>query len=408
MDKCRIVIIGGGTCAGYAAQSLVEQGADSGDTVILSAESTLPYDRPPLSKGILQGEKEAEKALINGEDYYEKRGIDVRLGTPVTHIDCGDQCVETEQGDRIRYERLLIATGARPRRFPPDVANDADVLYLRTLPDAKRIIEKAEHAEDAIVVGGGFIGMEVAASLSKRGKKVQLLFPESHVMPFLMTKEIAAFFEGYFSERNVTVSPGKRVVELNRDGEKSRVKLADGDALTTDLVVAGIGVTPVDEVCRDCPIETGNGIRVNERLGTNVPAIFAAGDVANYPDAVFEKRRRVEHWQNACDQGELAGKNLLGAKEEYTKIPYFFSDVFELSWEFWGDTADAEEVVYLGDVKTKSFSAWWLRQGTVSAALVMDRKDDEREAAIKAVQNQDRMPQDFADSKSSTRVSLQS
>jgi 3-phenylpropionate/trans-cinnamate dioxygenase ferredoxin reductase component len=406
MDTYRIMIVGGGTCAGYAAKALVGEGAVSGDVVILSAESVLPCNRPSLSKGILQGEKPPEKALISKMDFYKKEGIDIRLETPVARIRTDEQLVETEQGERIGYERLLIATGTQPRRFPLNISHNAEVHYLRTLPDAKRIIERAEHAEDAVVIGAGFIGMEVAASLSKRGKSVHLVFPEAHLMPFLMTKEMAAFFETYFSERNVTIVSEQKVVELKPKKEKTEVVFADAKTLTADLVVAGLGVTPVEDICGGTPIETGNGVRVNERLETSVPGIFAAGDVANYPDLVFEKRRRVEHWQTACDQGELAAKNLLGGREEYKNIPYFFSDVFDLSWEFWGDVADADEVVYLGDVNTKSFSAWWLRRGTVTAAFVMGREDDERDAAMNAVQNLSRMPEKLIEGKASHRVTL--
>ena len=396
MTRYRYVILGGGMVAGYAAKELAESGGlQRGELVIVSADIDVPYERPPLSKGFLAGDDSESSVLINTKTFYREHGIDVRLKTHVRSVDTKAHSLETG-GDPVEYERLLIATGAEPRRFDVPGADLAGIYYLRSLDDSRKIRKASEKAKRAVVVGGGFIGMEVAAVLASRGIETSLVFPEDRVWSRLFTPEISSFFEGYYAKRGVTVVPGATVTAFEGKGKKVAGVYADpADILPADLVVAGIGVTPVTGFLDGSGIEVENGIVVDRYLSTNVEDVLAAGDVANYHDAVFDKRRRVEHWDNAVEQGKHAARLLTGAKEPFVHVPYFFSDVFDLSYEFWGDTEAADRVEYRGNVANGSFSAWWLRNRIVRAAFVMDRPDEEREAAPRLIRDKAELPARF-------------
>ncbi|MEX1103748.1 MAG: FAD-dependent oxidoreductase [Dehalococcoidia bacterium] len=394
MQDFRSVILGGGMVAGYAAKELAEQGLKRGELAIVSADTAIPYERPPLSKGFLAGSDPESSVFINNKTFYTEHGIDVRLGTAVRSIDTGARKLKLE-GDEIGYEQLLIATGAEVRTFNVPGSDLAGIHYLRSLDDSRGIRDAKADAKQAVVIGAGFIGMEVAAVLASGGLEVTLAFPEERVWSRFFAPEMSEFFEGYYEKRGVKLLSGAMVTEFEgEDGHVAGV-YAEDDLLPADLVVAGIGVKPVTGFLDGSGINVDNGILVNEYLATNMDGVRAAGDVANYHDVVFDKRRRVEHWDNAVEQGKLAGRLLAGKEEPFIHVPYFFSDVFDLSYEFWGDTEATDRVEYRGNVSTGKFSAWWLRNGIVRAAFVMDRPDEEREAAPTLIQEKRELPATF-------------
>lgn len=384
MHQSKYLILGGGMVAGFAAQEMAEHGLEAGALTILSADEAPPYHRPPLSKGFLAGEEDADEILINEEDFYTDHGIDLRLGDRVEAVDLAGRTVRTAGGEELGFERLLIATGARPRRLEVPGANLPGIHLLRALDDSRRIRERLAEGRRAVVIGGGFIGTEVAAVLADDGLEVTLVYREDRLLEHLFTPDLSRHYESVFRENGVTLRPGAVVARMVGDERVESVELASGDRLEASLVVAGIGVEPATDLFRGTGVELDDGVVVDERLATAVEGVWAAGDVARYRDVVFGGHRRVEHWDNAVEQGKLAGRNLLAAPgkgEVFDHVPYFFSDVFDLSWELWGDPSGADEVAVRGGMEDGSFSVWWLRERRPVAAFVLDRPDEEREAA---------------------------
>src|SRR6516165_10231370 len=279
------------------------------------------------------------------------------------------------KGNEFGFQKLIVATGARPRTLNIPGSTLQNLLYLRSLNDSKTIRSAAEKVKHAVVIGGGFIGMEVAAVLAQKGIEVTMVLNDDRVFKKLFSAEMSTFFESYYTAKGVRLIKSMSVTEFRGDGAISSAVLRDGQNIPCELVVAGIGVRPVTEVVTNSGLEIQDGILVNEFLRTSDPEVFAAGDVANYQDVLFRKRRRVEHWDNAVSQGQYCARSLMGDKTPFRHVPYFFSDVFDLSYEYWGDSTVADQVVHRGDVSSNSFSVWWLEQQRVVAAFAMNRPD---------------------------------
>lgn len=372
--------------AGYAAKQLVELGLNPGELAIISADNSLPYERPPLSKSFLAGKDREDTIRINSESFYREHGIEVKLECEVSSVDTKRKRLLLKTGGEAGFEKLIIATGARPRTLNVPGAGLANMHYLRSLDDSKSIRRSAENVKQAAVIGGGFIAMEVAAVLAQKGIEVTMVLNEDRIWKRFFSPQMSAFFESYYGNRGVRFVKSATVKELRGNGSVSSVALADGQSVACQMVVAGIGVTPVTEVLANSGIEVQDGVMVNEYLRTGHADIYAAGDVANYQDVIFGKRRRVEHWDNAVSQGQYLARALLGDQSPFRHVPYFFSDVFDLSYEYWGDASGADEVIHRGDIASKSFSVWWLQQQRVVAAFTMNRPDEEREAAPKWIE----------------------
>jgi NADPH-dependent 2,4-dienoyl-CoA reductase/sulfur reductase-like enzyme len=386
MEKFKFVIAGGGMVAGYAAKQLAELGLAPGDLAILSSDNSVPYERPPLSKGFLAGKDTEEGIRINPEDFYRTHGIELKLGSEITAVDAKGKRLSLANGGNCEFSKLVVATGARPRTLDIPGAALAGVHYLRSLDDSKAIRQHAEKAKRAVVLGGGFIGMETAAVLTQKGIEVTMVLREDRIWKQFFSPQMSSFFESYYSARGVRFVKTATVKELRGDAAVSSMLLGDGQTISCEMVVAGIGVQPVTELLANSGIAVDDGVVVNEYLVTSYPDIFAAGDVANYFDVLFQKRRRVEHWDNAVSQGQYCARALMGERSPFRHVPYFFSDVFDLSYEFWGDPAGAEQTVHRGDLSSSSFSVWWLRGNLVTAAFAMNRPDEEREAAPKWIE----------------------
>ena len=389
MKTSKYLILGGGMVAGYAAKQLVETGLKPRELTIVSADSSIPYERPPLSKGFLAGKDTEAGILINADDFYRAHEIEVLLNCVVSSVDSARKNVRLQSGEEIGFEKLVVATGAQVRTLNVPGSELSDVYYLRTLEDSKRIRQKAGDAKRAVVIGGGFIGMEVTSVLAQKGIETTMVLPDDRIWKRFFTAPMSRFFEEYYTARGVRFAKNNKVVELKGPGHVESAVLQSGEIVPCDMVVAGIGVKPVTEPLANSGIEVADGVVVNEYLETSRRDIYAAGDVASYYDVLFGKHRRAEHWDNAVSQGQHCARMLSGERTPFIHVPYFFSDVFDLSYEFWGDSSGADEVVERGDLSSPSFSVWWLRQGKLAAAFTMNRPDEEREAAPRLIQSRE-------------------
>ncbi len=377
VNKYESIIVGGGMVAGYAAKEAVEGGLKPRQLAIVSADEALPYERPPLSKSFLAGKDNEQSVLISDENFYRGHGIDIYLKLQIQSIDLAGKRLLAKSGEEFGFRKLILATGSRVRKLDVPGADRGNVVYLRSLSDSARLRDALKSAKKVAVVGAGFIGMEVASQSAQQGRDTSMFFPQDRVWKSFFTPEMSRFFEKYYQDRGVRLVPGAQVAGIG-DGS---VSLSNGAKFDADLVVAGVGVTPVTDIAEAAGLRTDNGILVNEFLETSAADVYAAGDVARYQDTLAGKRRRLEHWDNAVKQGQYVARCLRGEAEPFKNIPYFFSDVFDLSYEFWGDAEGAERTEYRGDLNSSSFSAWWLKGDRVVAAFVMNRPDAEREAA---------------------------
>jgi len=376
-----IVILGGGIVAGYAAKEFVAQGGEKGSLAILTAENALPYERPPLSKGFLAGDEQSSEIQISDDSFYRKNGITVFRNFLVKSVDLRRRRLRSTSGKSIGFERLLIATGSSARRLNLPGAEQCKVLYLRQMNESRAIHKQIERGKRAVVIGSGFIGMEVASVLASHGVRTTMVFPDDRVWKSLFTPPVSAFFEDQFSHHGITFMKGEKVAAFTREKRGCQVLLKSGKQVPADFVVAGIGATPNVAILERTALDTSDGIKVNQFLETSVPNVWAAGDIANYPDPIFRRRLRLEHWDNAVEQGRVAMRNMMGKCQPFIHVPYFFSDVFDLSYEFWGDADGHDRVVYRGNLKQKHISVWWLKKRTLCAAFIMDRPEEERTLA---------------------------
>lgn len=405
MAGSKFVILGGGMVAGYAAKQLVELGLKAGELTILSADDFVPYERPPLSKSFLAGKDNEGAIQINPADFYKEHGIDLKLQCEVSAVNIKTRRLILKSGDEFAFDKLVVSTGARARRLNVAGANLQNVFYLRSLGDSRAIRNELTKVKRAVVIGGGFIGMEVTAVLTQAGVEVTMVLSDDRIWKRLFSPEMSNFFEAYYLARGVRFVKSAAVSELRGDGVVRSAFLSDSQTISCELVVAGIGAQPEIEMLANSGFEVDNGIVVNEYLETSMPGIYAAGDVANYFDVLFQKRRRVEHWDNAVSQGQHCARALMGERVPFKHVPYFFSDVFDLSYEYWGDSAGADQVVHRGDFSKKSFSAWWLRNQKVVAAFAMNRPDEEREIAPTWIESQHKVAaKDLADSSRSIKT----
>jgi len=381
MKSFPIVILGGGVVAGYAAKEFVAQSGKKGDLAIVTAENALPYERPPLSKGFLAGKEKAGDIQISGVAFYREHGITVLRNFPVGKVDFRARRLQGPSGKMIGFDQLLIATGSTVRPLKLPGAGQSGVFYLRQMRDSQAIQAQIKRGKRAVVIGSGFIAMEVASVLASRGVRTSMVFPDERVWKRLFTPPVSAFFEREFAKHAVTFMQNEKVVAFTHKNHECQVVLASGKQVPADFVVAGIGVTPTVELFHRTALDTTDGIKVNKFLETSVPGIWAAGDIASYPDEIFHRRRRVEHWDNAVEQGRVAMRNLMGKLQPFIHVPYFFSDAFDLSYEFWGDATGHDQVVYRGNMNEKQLSVWWLKKEILCAALIMNRPDEERAVA---------------------------
>ncbi len=342
------VIVGASLTGAKAAETLRAEGFD-GRLVLIGAEAERPYERPPLSKDYLRGEAGLDKVYVHEEGFYDEHAIELRSATSVAAIDTGASEVVLESGERLGFDSLLIATGSAPRRIDLPGHELGGIHYLRDLQDSDLLRERFESGGRLTVIGAGWIGAEVAASARQMGLDVTLVEMGDVPLERVLGREVGSIYRDLHIEHGVDFRGGVGLERFEGAGSVERVVLADGSSVDTDLVVVGVGVMPRTQLAEAAGIEVENGILVSDRLETSVPGIFAAGDVASAFHPLFGRRLRVEHWANALNQGPAAARNMLGANAPYERVPYFFSDQYDVGMEYSGFAADWDEVVFRGD-----------------------------------------------------------
>jgi 3-phenylpropionate/trans-cinnamate dioxygenase ferredoxin reductase subunit len=362
------LIVGASLAGAKAAETLREEGFD-GRVVLVGAEDERPYERPPLSKDYLRGEAGRDKVYVHDERFYAEHDIELVLGRSAVSLDTGRRELALDDGERLRYDRLLIATGAEPRRLAiPGAALDG-VLYVRSVRDSDALRERLDRGGSVVVVGAGWIGSEVAASARQRGLDVTVVEPASVPLERVLGTELGAVYRDIHTDHGVEMLLGTGVAAFEGDGAVERVRTSDGRALECDFVVIGVGVEPRTGLAAEAGIAVDNGILVDEFLQTGVPGVFAAGDVANSHHPFYGERIRVEHWANALNQGPAAARNMLGHATAYERLPYFFSDQYDVGMEYTGFARSWDRVVVRGDPARREFVAFWLVGDRVVAGM---------------------------------------
>jgi 3-phenylpropionate/trans-cinnamate dioxygenase ferredoxin reductase component len=369
MRKDRTIVIVGASVAGAkAAETLRAEGFD-GRVLLLGDEPERPYERPPLSKAYLRGEAGRDKLYVHHPGFYAANGIELRTSTRVAAIEPAERRVQLASGERIAFDRLLLAPGAAPRRLAIPGAELDGVLYLRSVEDADALAAAVDKVHRVAVIGAGWIGSEVAASLRQLGREVVVVGPGTVPLERVLGPEIGRVYREAHADHGVELALGTSVAALRGKDRVEQVVTGDGRIVACDLVVVGIGVTPRTELAEAAGLAVHDGVVVDERLETSVPGIYAAGDVAAAWHPRLANRLRVEHWANALHQGPCAARNMLGIDTPYDRIPYFFSDQYDLSMEYSGHATSWDEVVVRGDPATHAFLAFWVREQRVVAGM---------------------------------------
>lgn len=362
------VIVGGGLAGAKAAETLRAEGF-AGRVVLIGDEDQRPYDRPPLTKEYLRGEIEREKLDVHPAAFYAEQAIELRPGRVAVGLDPASREVALDDGERFAYDRLLIATGAEPRRLPVAGADLDCVLTLRTVADCDALRAEVEQASSVVVVGAGWIGAEVAASARQLGRDVTLIDPAAVPLERVLGREIGGLYRDLHAGHGVRMLMGVGVSACEGDGRVERVRIADGRVIDADLVIVGIGVEPHTGLAARAGLAVGDGILVDEHLETSVGGVFAAGDVAGAHHPFYGERLRVEHWANALHQGPVAARAMLGTGAVHDRLPYFFSDQFDVGMEYSGLARAGDRLVLRGDPATRELIAFWLRGEHVVAGV---------------------------------------
>jgi len=357
-----IVIVGGGLAGAKGAESLREQGFQGGLTVI-GAEDQLPYERPPLSKSYLQGKSTLADAQVHNSDWYDDNSVDLRLATTVAAVRPGAHEIELAGGETIGYGALLLATGSTPRRLPVPGADAAGILTLRRVEDSDAIRETFGADRRLAIIGGGWIGLEVAAAAREAGTEATVIEATAAPLLAVLGPDLAAVFATLHTDHGVTLYTEARVAEiLTTDGRASGVRLADGTVIPADAVVVGIGAAPNTELAEQAGLAVDNGVLVSAALRSSDPDIYAVGDIANAEHPFVGTRIRVEHWANALNQPGVAAGAMLGNDVSYDALPYFYTDQYDLGMEYVGHAPPGSysQVVVRGDLPAREFVAFWL------------------------------------------------
>jgi 3-phenylpropionate/trans-cinnamate dioxygenase ferredoxin reductase subunit len=368
MKEGTFVIVGASLAGAKAAEALRAEGF-KGRVVLLGSEGERPYERPPLSKDYLRGESEREATFVHPEAFYADNEIELRTSSTGAELHPATSELVLEDGERLRYDRLLLTTGAEPRRLPVPGADLDGVLYLRDLDDSEAIGERLGRGDKVVVIGAGWIGAEVGASARQKGLEVTIVEQASVPLERVLGPEVGAVYADIHLEHGVELITGTGLESFEGQGAVERVRLADGRAIGCDFVIVGVGVAPRTELAEAAGIEVEDGIAVSETLATSAPGVFAAGDVANARHPFYGRRIRVEHWANALNQGPAGARSMLGGEEAYDRLPYFFSDQYDVGMEYSGYAASWDEVIFRGDPESREFIAFWLEDGRVVAGM---------------------------------------
>jgi 3-phenylpropionate/trans-cinnamate dioxygenase ferredoxin reductase component len=362
------IIVGASLTGAKAAETLRQEGFD-GRVVLVGTEDEQPYERPPLSKDYLRGEVGREKVYVHDERFYSEHDIELRLGTTADDLNTSTSEVTLDDGDRLRYDRLLLATGSEPRRLAIPGAELDGILYLRSLHDSDALRERLDRGGAVVVIGAGWIGAEVAASARQRGLEVTVIEPASVPLERVLGAEVGAIYRDIHTDHGTRMLMGTGVAAFEGEKAVERVRTSDGRVIECDFVVVGVGVQPRIQLAAQAGLDVDNGILVDENLETSAHGVFAAGDVANASHPFYGERIRIEHWANALHQGPAAARNMLGQAGPFDRLPYFFSDQYEVGMEYSGFARDWDRVVFRGDPASREFIAFWISDERVVAGM---------------------------------------
>jgi NADPH-dependent 2,4-dienoyl-CoA reductase/sulfur reductase-like enzyme/nitrite reductase/ring-hydroxylating ferredoxin subunit len=363
-----VVVIGGGPAGNMAAETLRDEGY-RGPITMLSADSALPADRPNLSKDYLAGRAPEEWTFLRSADFYRENGIDVWLDTRVTRIETDQNAIELADGTRLSYGALLLATGAEPVKLDVPGANLNHVCYLRTLGDSRALIAKAEEAHKTVIIGASFIGLEVASSLCARGLEIHVVGPEAIPMARVLGPELGSFIRSAHEQHGVKFHLGRTATSI----EERAVMLDSGERIDADLVVIGIGVRPAIALAEDAGLTIDHGVLVDQFLETSAASVFAAGDIARWPDPHSGEAIRVEHFVVAERQGQTAARNMLGRREAFDAVPFFWTEQHDFGIAYIGHAENWDEIMIDGSIEARDCVITYLRNGRKQAVAMMHR-----------------------------------
>ena len=361
-----MVIIGCGQAGGQAAASLRQERYE-GPITMIGQEPYIPYQRPPLSKQYLSGEQEKEKLNLRQESFYSEKEINLVLGTSVLSVDPLQKELQLETGETETYDKLLIASGGRPRKLEVDGHNLKGIHYLRDIDDVDAIKAQMSTSKNMVIVGGGYIGLEVASVAIKKGLTVSVLEMENRILERVTTEEMSAFYNELHSDQGVNILTSTQAKAFEGSEAVERV-VCDDQEIPADLVIVGIGILPNTEIAETAGLETDNGIVVDEHCRTSNEHIFAAGDCTNHPNPLLNRRLRLESVPNAMEQGRVAASNMLGGSKSYASMPWFWSDQYEHKLQMVGFSKESDQSIIRGDMKSKSFTVFYLKDNLIIAA----------------------------------------
>jgi 3-phenylpropionate/trans-cinnamate dioxygenase ferredoxin reductase component len=369
MTTDQTFVIAGASLAGAKAAEALRAEGFGGRLLLVGAESERPYERPPLSKDYLRGDVGRETVYVHDEGFYAEHDIELRLGRTAVDLNTSTGQLTLDDGETLRYDRLLLATGAEPRTLTIP-GNELDgVMYLRSVDDCDALRTRLDRGGAVVVIGAGWIGAEVAASARQRGLDVTVIEPASVPLERVLGTEVGAIYRDIHADHGVRMLVGTGVECFEGGSAVERVLTTDGRMLDCDFVVVGVGVQPRTALAARAGIAIENGVLADARLQTGAPDVFVAGDVANAYHPFYGERIRVEHWANALHQGPLAARTMLGHDDVYDRLPYFFSDQYDVGMEYSGHATSADRVVLRGDPASREFIAFWLAEGRVLAGM---------------------------------------
>lgn len=369
VDTHKYVLVGGGL-AGASAIKGIREYDTVGSILLIGQEAHEPYNRPPLTKDLWSGKKEVDGIFVNPKSFYAEQRVDLQLDCKIVALDNSQKIVADKRGKQYHYEKLLLATGGSPRRLNIPGAEMDGICYFRYLEDYLAIRPAATPGKSAVVVGGGFIGSEIAAALAINDVQVTMIFPEPYMVYRIFPEELGRALSKIYQERGITSLVEDVPVSFAKDGERFITRTEKGQVIESDILLVGAGITPNVQLAKMSHLEVTNGILVNEFLQTSDPAVYAAGDVAFFPYKALGKQMRVEHWDNALAQGSFAGRNMAGANVPYTYMPYFFSDLFEFGYEAVGEIDSTLTTFTDWEEDNKTGVVYYLKDGILRGVML--------------------------------------
>lgn len=374
--RVEFLLVGGGMASANCAGELRKRGAD-GEILLVGREPEVPYERPPLSKEFMRGEAERADAYVNPASWYEENDVELLTGRNVMSLEPERRSAKLQGGDEVLFDKALLATGANVNILRVEGAENEGIHYLRAFGNSEAIRADAEKAEHVVLIGGSYIGSEVAASLTAKGTKCTIVMMEKVALSNSFGEEVGRFFHQVLESHGVEILGGEELEAYEGDGRVKAVVTKSGKEVECDAVVVGAGVRPDAMLAERAGLEVEDGITCDAKLQTSVDGIYAAGDVCSYDSVVHGRRLRVEHWDVALQQGRAAGANMLGDDKDYDVVPYFFSDLADwASLEYVGPAEDWDELIWRGEPDSGEFSAWYLKDGKVAGCLSVERSED--------------------------------